>query len=87
VGATYDEVWTITHFAKFYYPDVLTCTPCDANNHILNTLFIKVLFTLFGESLFLARLPNVLAFLMYSSYCAKIINLILPPPIKARFYT
>lgn len=36
-----------------------------ANNHILNTLFMKICHKLFGDSEFSLRLPNILSFALY----------------------
>ncbi|MFN8309864.1 MAG: hypothetical protein U0T73_07870 [Chitinophagales bacterium] len=72
VGVTYDEVWTINQFVKLPLKDILSFTPADANNHLLNTLFIKGCFYSLGNSLFVARLPNVLAFALYLYFAHRI---------------
>ncbi len=72
LSITYDEAWTIGSFVPLNLKDILFCNPCDANNQLLNTLLIK-LFMLNGtRSLFIARLPNVLAFVIYTLFAAKI---------------
>jgi hypothetical protein len=65
LAITYDEAWTLLDFVPNSLGDILACTPCDANNQLLNTLAIKVLHTLGPRTLFMARLPNVLALMVY----------------------
>ena len=65
LGITYDEAWTINDFVHQRVINILNYTPCDANNHILNTLAIKLVYFLTGASTFTTRLPNVLAFIVY----------------------
>ena len=72
MGITYDEAWTITAFVPESFIHIINCTPCDANNHLLNTLLIKCLFMSGNNSVFIARLPNVLAFIMYLYFAYKI---------------
>lgn len=77
---TYDEAWTITRFASTSVRDIFSCTPCDANNHILNTLLIKFFQHLFGDSLFVARLPNLLSLVLYLAFSYKISSRLRPFP-------
>lgn len=72
VGVTYDEAWTLTGFVPFSYADILSYTPCDANNHLLNTLLIRLLYGIFPNTLFVARLPNVLAGLLFIVFAYKL---------------
>lgn len=44
----------------------------DQNNHILNTTFSHLFFLLFGESLLILRLANVLSFILYMFFVWKI---------------
>jgi len=79
VGITYDEVWTINEFVSQNILNIINYTPCDANNHILNTLLIKLFFLFGNHSLFIARLPNVLSFILYLYYGHKITAQYLSP--------
>ncbi|MEI6123884.1 MAG: glycosyltransferase family 39 protein [Bacteroidota bacterium] len=72
LSVTYDEAWTLACFVPCSIKDVFLFVPCDANNQILNTLFIKLFFKLGFNSVGIARLPNVLAFILYMVYGAKI---------------
>jgi hypothetical protein len=71
LGITYDESWTLRSFVDLSFMEILNCTSCDANNHILNTLLIKLLSN-FNDTLFIVRLPSVFAFLLYSYFGYKI---------------
>ncbi len=79
VGITYDESWTMYGFVPQSFWNIITCTPCDANNHIMNTLLIKLFFYFGNHSLFIARLPNVLALLLFIFYAYKLTNSHLSP--------
>lgn len=68
VGITYDEAWTLQTFVPLSIKDILGCAVCDANNHLLNTLLIKLFFFIGPDTVFCARLPNVLAGLLYLVY-------------------
>jgi len=65
VGATYDEIITIQDFCSLSFYDVILGVCPVANNHVLNTILIKVCFLVFGESLFVARIPNLLSLVLY----------------------
>lgn len=72
---THDEAST---WINYRYLNVWTCTTntfCwgSANNHWLNTLLLQVSASLFGESPFAIRLPNVLAGVAYL-VCAALIS-------------
>lgn len=71
---TYDEAWTIKSYVSQRVTDILRCTSCIPNNHILNTLLIKLCFSFGFKSLFIGRLPNVLAFIFYLYFLHKITN-------------
>jgi hypothetical protein len=72
VGITFDESWTITTFVPQSVYDIINFTECDANNHLVNTLLIKLFYLFDYQTLFVARLPNVLAFLLFLIYGYKI---------------
>lgn len=52
-------------FQPFY------CLP-EANNHLINSLFERIVFMTFGEGKFMMRLPNVLSFLVYFYFVRQI---------------
>jgi hypothetical protein len=45
-----------------------------ANNHLLNSLLMKISSTVFGTSELALRLPNLLAFILYGSFCFRILD-------------
>jgi hypothetical protein len=72
LSITYDEAWTMIGFVQQQFMDILSYSPCSTNNHILNTILIKLTVVLSGETVFKARLPNVLAFILYLFYSWRI---------------
>lgn len=61
---THDEGNTI-HCSTTPFWDIITFKDPVPNNHILNTLFIKFNQLLFGDSLTVARLHNILSFIPF----------------------
>ncbi len=78
---TYDEARTLKEFVPETVMHIINYTPCDANNHIVNTLLIKLLFGLGNHSLFIARLPNVLASVVYLIYAYRLCKENLSPGV------
>ena len=73
VGITYDEAWTINGFVHRPVMDLINYTPSDANHHLLNTLLIKLSFGIGGgESVFLARIPNLLGGILFLVFATRI---------------
>jgi len=70
-GITYDEAWTLTSFVPSSLQDIITFENCDANNHLLNTLSIKLLSSILPDTLFVARLPSLVGGLLYLSYAGR----------------
>ncbi len=50
---------------------MVSCNPCSANNHLLNSMLVKLFYFCLGEGLFTARLVNVVFFLVYGFYSIK----------------
>ncbi|MBL7113238.1 MAG: glycosyltransferase family 39 protein [Bacteroidales bacterium] len=71
VGVTYDEAWTIMTFVPKNIWGLFTYTPCNANHHLLNTILIKLLYSSGIQTVFLARLPNLLSGLLYLIFSYK----------------
>lgn len=67
---TYDEVTSYYIMSRFNWY-IITDT---ANNHFLNTFFMKLANYLFGDSEFSLRLPNIIACLFYLVFSLKIAN-------------
>lgn len=76
-SVTYDEAWTILSFVPGSIGGIMTCEPCDANNHIPNTLLIKALYALLQGpfapgSLFVARIPALAGMCFYLFHVVRI---------------
>jgi hypothetical protein len=72
VGITFDEGWSIGTWAKGPYQHIFNFTPCDTNNHLLNSLLIKLLYEYLPETLFVARLSSLISFAVYLFFCRKL---------------
>lgn len=72
IGITYDEAWTIGGYVSLDYLEIINYTYPNANNHLLNTVLIKVIYSFGSENVFLARLPNVLAFVFYLYFAFRL---------------
>lgn len=78
---THDEAYTYTHYVHQGFMDIISYKTPYTNNHILNTVLTKYSEVFFGSSEFALRLPNILAFILYSvfsvllvyKYCPKLI--------------
>jgi hypothetical protein len=62
---THDEAYSYLHYAWMDYTDIIALKNPYTNNHILNTVGMKLCSSLFGESEFALRLPNIAGFLLY----------------------
>ncbi|MCB0790977.1 MAG: hypothetical protein H6595_00300 [Flavobacteriales bacterium] len=69
---TYDEAWTLDGFVGAPVIDIVSYSTPIANNHVINTLLIKLLFSIGGESVFLSRLPNIFSCILYLFYSYRI---------------
>jgi hypothetical protein len=69
---THDESYTVEILSKQPIWDLITYKSSYTNNHILNTLLVKLLFFVFNSDHHaLARVPNILAFIFYFYYCFR----------------
>ncbi|MFZ1826327.1 MAG: glycosyltransferase family 39 protein [Chitinophagales bacterium] len=81
IPVTHDESNTILTYAAYPVADIMLYTDPIPNNHILNTLLIKLLVAVFGLHSLVVRLPNVLGFLLYYIFLIRIIRKIQLPPL------
>jgi hypothetical protein len=72
LGITYDEAYTLSYLVPETYLQIITYHDVDANNHILNSILIKFLFSFTGKFLFVARIPNLMAFGLFLLFAYKI---------------
>ncbi|MEM7035904.1 MAG: glycosyltransferase family 39 protein [Bacteroidota bacterium] len=68
LSITYDEAWSWNTYVRGGWDAILTSTPPAANNHLLNSILMKLSSGLFGDGEFALRLPNVLAHLAYLGF-------------------
>lgn len=73
IPLTFDEIWTIGTVVNRSFIDIFTYSELGSNNHILNSLFVRLIYE--GEP-WLFRLPNVLAFLVYAWFSIRLIGTI-----------
>ncbi len=71
IPVTHDEVAQITVFARSSLSDILFYTTPSPTNHILDSILIKISAVLMGDSLWVARLPSNLAFVLFYVYTLK----------------
>ena len=66
LSITYDEVW-LFYLASLPCSEIMFDPNCfqSANNHVLNTLLVKLVLLIDDKTIWLIRLPNVLAFILY----------------------
>lgn len=74
LNITFDEAWTLHDFVTQSFFKIFTFSHCDANNHLLNTISIKTLYYILPNTLFVARIPNLLALLLFIFFAFKICN-------------
>jgi len=72
VGATIDEITTIQGVTDLSYLDILSNAFPTANNHIVNTILIKALFSFKVNFLLIARFPNIISFIPYAYFGYKL---------------
>lgn len=69
---TCDEAYTLEVLIKQPVWDLITYKSSYTNNHILNTLLVKGLLSIFNSiDHSLARVPNIAAFVLYFYYCFR----------------
>lgn len=74
IPITHDEVGTVNYFSKMSIWDIITYKDPIPNNHILNTLLIKLFATIGGYSTSVVRLPSILSFIIYYYFVVKLIR-------------
>ncbi len=79
VGITFDEAWTIGAFVRGSFYNIFIGEPVIANNHLLNSFLIKLVYSSGQETVFLARLPNLISMLAYLFFSYKICHTFFRP--------
>ena len=80
---THDESYSYLHYVHQGFMDIISYKTPYTNNHILNTVLMKYCEVFFGNSEIALRLPNILAFILYSVFAILLLykyspKLILP---------
>jgi hypothetical protein len=68
VAMTFDEIWSLNQYASASWGDIFGFKPVSANNHLGNTVLMKLCLKAFGNSPFALRLPNLLAHVLYLAF-------------------
>ncbi len=66
IPVTHDEMSTATNYIRFSCWQIMMNPDTWPDNHILNTLFVKLFVSLFGLNQVVIRLPNLLSFVVYA---------------------
>lgn len=70
---THDESYTYLHYVHQGFMDIISYKTPYTNNHILNTVFMKYSEVFFGNSEIALRLPNIAAFIVYSTFATLLL--------------
>lgn len=76
ISITHDEVGTYLGYSIHPVMDIIRFTNLQLNNHLLNSLLVKLTTSVFGVSEFNIRLPNLVAYIFYLVFSWKIISLL-----------
>lgn len=82
IGTIMDEARTISQYVSMSYSDV-AFSVTSANNHVLNTLLMKLILSIYSSPNFftlISRVPNILGYLLYAFYVFKITKEYQPIP-------
>lgn len=71
---THDEGLTFMHFMYAPIKDVITYSYANANNHVLNTLLMRLMAAILPLKDHWLRLPNVLCYLLYLVFSWRIVS-------------
>jgi len=66
IPITHDETATTVHYCNFSYWQIMMYPDNWPNNHILNTIMVKFLISIFGAEQWVVRFPNLMSFLLYA---------------------
>lgn len=75
---THDESYSYLHYVHQGFMDIVSYKTPYTNNHILNTVSMKYCEVFFGNSEIALRLPNILAFIVYSIFSTLLLNKLCP---------
>ncbi len=81
VAVTYDEATTYIKYLSGSYQDIIANTFPTANNHFLNSLMAKFFIDTIGDSLFVMRLPGLVAQIVYLIFSYALAKKLLDRPL------
>src|SRR6186713_111544 len=73
---THDESITYGGYVHRSFMDIVSYVPPYTNNHILNTLFMKVSEACFGPAEWALRLHSILALAVYLFFGSRIVHML-----------
>ncbi|HEX6333292.1 MAG TPA: hypothetical protein VFZ78_03635 [Flavisolibacter sp.] len=76
IPVTHDEVQTCLYFSQMPVWDIIAYRDPIPNNHILNTLLVKLFVSISGWHELSIRLPNILGFMVYFGFAMGVIRMI-----------
>ena len=83
VSLSHDEALSYLHHASSSFSTILTySSPYPSNNHLLNSILMKISILFFGLSEFAVRLPALLGHVLYLCGVYKICRLVLSPRLQ-----
>lgn len=69
---TYDECWTFLGYAKEDFWKVVTNEFPAANNHVLHSLAMGLMYDIFGQQEYVLRMPVLISFIVFAVFIYKI---------------
>ncbi len=85
IPITHDEALSWNHFVPYHVMEIISYNTDSngmPNNHILNTLLMKLFCWIFGPNDFTIRIPNLLGYLIYLIYSYKTIKFLRSPVLQ-----
>jgi hypothetical protein len=81
-----DESFSFTHFVLDSYRAIITYRIPDANNHVINSICMKLCSSLFGNGELSLRLANVMSFPVYAAFAWLLLDDIEDKIVRVRAY-
>ena len=74
VGITHDEAFTFEYYIRGNFKDIITQIHTSLGNHMLNSIFTKLSYLLFGSHVFFLRLPSLIFFGVFMVYTFRLLK-------------
>ena len=79
VGISHDEAYTFEHFATNDFWEIISQQHTILNNHMLNSVMVKISYMLVGSHVFFLRLPSRIFFGVFLVYTFRLLRKTLSP--------